>query len=240
MTLRPWLVFSFTFAAFLLPRIASAQTTEIHWNECDGPTDIAFACEANTGAPYVLQWSVQPPAGIRQCIAVEATLDVRLCGRTSVPSWWEFKNPGSCRLNAASVVPSTLDGACTPMWPGSAVSLLGYQILNADVGAQWVRFRAVVAVPLADSIALDPATNYDMVQLRIARSASTGAGNCEGCQTPAMLFPTMVKLIQPTGVGDYYVPNQGWPSGVTIFNGYCPPPDPVRSSTWGRIKAQYR
>lgn len=233
-------VLVFLLAASAAPVLAQSSDTRLHWNDCDGPLDLAFDCATNSGSPYVLQWSVQPPSGVNQCVGVEAILDIRLCGRSSVPAWWQFKNAGSCRLNALTVQPSTLDAGCIALWPSSVASIFTYETLLADVGAQHVRLKIAAAVPASDAMTLDPSADLDVFQIRIARSSSTGAGSCEGCSTPAMLYPTVLTLVQPTGVGDFQVLPSPGPGVATVFGGYCPPPDGARSTTWGRIKAQYR
>lgn len=237
-------------ALILAPaEFAHAAGVNLSWDACgsEGADSKGFACDTNTGESFTLWCSVVPPEGTTAVNGVEIVVDVIRCYEL-LPDWWQFKNTGACRQTALSATANLAwmnSNVCTDYWAGQAQSLLAsytsgfmYNIYGRG------RIYMIAAIPTSLAAPLDSSLEYAMMMLTITRAKTTGAGSCQGCNIPAGIYLTEIKLTQPVGVGDYRISSPaghmsvGWQMAVEGTYFQCG--DPVRNSTWGAIKAQYR
>lgn len=257
-------------AMLLLPTSAhAAPGIAMRWDHCyaDGGTpNKNFACDANTGTNS-LTVSFSPPSDMTQVSGNEVIIDI-LASSAALPSWWEFKNPGSCRLTSLSMNAVLPAGSanCIDVWQGNAAGGVGAYNLHFFSAPNRPRIGLAVAVP-ADHLGIALVGHeYFSLNLTINNQKTLGTGSCAGCTTPVCLLVTSIKITQPVGVGDVTLydplgPNSNaaaWQGGspATVFS----PPDtttghlipgswqiascglatPARSQTWGAIKSMYR
>ncbi len=227
---------------FLLALVVATPTMaepgiSLFWDSCNGSSVRTFACNTNTGTDYLFG-SFVPPAGITAMTANEVVLHVIQPQGSSWPSWWEFKNTGSCRTLALSVsFNGTTDssGTCTDYWAGRALGGIGaYQTWAANIR----RIVLVGAVAIADAGPVDPAREYFSFRLGIDHRATVGSTACSGCAEQVCIALMSIKLTQPVGLGDHLVTRErvstvaSWQQPCFIV--------PVRNRTWGAVKALYR
>ncbi len=238
-------------AALLLAPAGSAhaQGVNLSWDACgsEGADSKGFACDTNTGESFTLWCSVVPPEGTTAVTGVEVIVDVIRCYLLP-PDWWQFKNAGACRQTALSATANLVwmnSNVCTDYWAGQAQGgLASYtsSLMHNAYGRG--RIYMIAAIPTALATPLDPSLEYAMMMLTITRAKTTGTGACGGCNIPVGIYLTEIKLTQPVGVGDY---RMSYPAGhasvgwqMAVEGTYFQCGDPVRNSTWGAIKAQYR
>ena len=238
----------------VIPAAAQAEGINLSWDDCGthGTCFKSFACNTNTGFPFVLIGSFVPPAGNTKITGEEVVIDVVNPGYdgpgpvSPIPDWWMFKNAGTCRRTALIGDIDFLGHdlvSCEDYWAprGGAGGISAYQAPYAGM-ANRARLLLVFAVPPALATALDPGLEYYALRVAITRTNTVGTGACGGCTTRMQIMLTEVKLTQPVGVGDFriqtpVVQNTAyWQDGQYYGCGYVP----VRNSTWGAIKSQYR
>jgi hypothetical protein len=257
-------------AMLLLPSLAHAQAgIAMRWDHCysDGGTpNKNFACDTNAGSNS-LTVSFSPPSDMTQITGNEVIVDV-LTSSAALPSWWEFRNPGSCRLTSLGMNAVLPGGSvhCTDVWQGNAAGGVATYNLHYFSQPNRPRILFAVAVP-ADHLGTAQAGHeYFSMNMTINNQKTTGTGSCTGCTTPVCLLVTSIKITQPVGVGDVTLydplgPNSNaaaWQGGspATVFTppdtttghlipgnwqiASCGLPTPARNQTWGAIKSLYR
>ena len=176
----------------------------MRWNACarsGGAGDRVFACNTNAGTE-TLVLSLASSALIENVSSCEVTIEVATTSG-SMPSWWAFKNAGSCRQASLS-----LDGSFDPAWSDCEDTWSGQGIGGIaayDVGfygPNTARIRAVIAVPLSGLGTITPGTEYFILNLRVNHAKTVGTGNCSGCNTPACLFFSDAKVTTPIPAND--------------------------------------
>jgi len=121
MLLARLLVALLAFALSALPAHAfSNGGTALRWDECYGDAGAQnknFACDTNPGAE-TLVGSFTLTSNLANASGIE--LVVEFASASSVlPTWWQFKNPGTCRQTSLSVA-ITGTGTNCPNWTGDA------------------------------------------------------------------------------------------------------------------------
>lgn len=219
----------------------------LYWNDCGGgpgaATDLTFACDTDTGDPFMMFLSVIPPVEVPQFVAAEARVFGLVNGPT-LPPWWQTAT-GQCRQNATSV---TCDPAafgpltCADIWAGAS-PLSVYDVSNDPAhGTMLIRIGAALAQPIA--LTAEMAGHEELVvgAIRISRAKSAGADACAGCITGACFSVEYCRLLQPAGVGDITVTSPAvnnwvqYNGGAGWYNCYVP----AVNRTWGAIKTLYR
>jgi hypothetical protein len=171
-----------------------------------------------------------------------------LSQQATISPWWSFDAVG-CR----GVTPSALHGSadftggpfnCVDPWSGQASGGASYQ--TGFNGPNRARMKGVCAV--AVSVPMDASSEYYLFSFIITNAMTVGAGSCAGCTDGVCLVLQSVLLTQPVGPGlfDYTITNPllrqhvTWQPGGTQVTGGCPGGTPVRTRTWGGVKALYR
>ncbi|MBI5170950.1 MAG: hypothetical protein HZA61_15780 [Candidatus Eisenbacteria bacterium] len=236
--------FVITFAA---PSVHAAGVS-LSWEDCGahGFERKSFDCASNTipgGARMI--GSFIPPAGSTAITGEEIVLEFVTWEKSSLPDWWQFKNAGTCRQTALSASADfTAYSACTDYWNGLAAGGITGFFWPLNQSSARARLLIVFAIALVNATPVDEFTEYYAFRLTMTGQKSVGAGACAGCLDPVSILLSEIKLTQPAGVGDFrlqipasncimWQPSSPHASCMYVW-------DPVRNSTWGAIKAQYR
>ncbi len=233
-----------------------AAGINLGWNDCGAtaPEDLIVACNTNTGPPYELFGSFVPPAGIDQFVGLEARVSW-IAADSLLPNWWQYGST-SCRgTNALTTDFDFTGGPFTCADPFSGAGQGGFVTM---AGASPNAFGMRIFVALPEPIALDPSTEYYGFRIRLARSKTTGAGSCTGCDRTVCGILENIQLVQQTAGNDPILEQplqradaiwqsgfiaisdpfgQPGPGGLTCFDDR---PTAARPHTWGAIKALYR
>lgn len=222
----------------------AAAQIQVAWNDCladGGSATKSSACTSNSGVNR-LAVSYTPTASIPDFVAIDGTLDIQL-DNGNPNQWWEFKNAGACRQNAAAIginvfnLPNSF--TCEDTWDGGA-SATGLFTGYAVGFGQPNRNRAVFAIARAASnpTAISLGTNYFAWFWQITNANTL---TCTGCADPAAIWsPTMTVsgLSGATAVVLTGSPDDG--ESCVSWNGGSCLATPAQSTTWGKVKAMYR
>lgn len=260
-------------AALLLavaaPAAFAANELYIRWDNCYGDGGVynkAFACDVNTGVDYLVA-SYRLDQALDSVTGLEAGVSVASVS-TTLPSWWEYKNAGSCRATSLSLVvsPPATASNCLDPWGGNAAGGIGqYQTNSSPIppGTNSALIRLVVAVPPQDTFSVPANREVFAFRLGISHTRTVGSPSCAGCDVPVCLGFSYGKLTRPVGAGDVFLsgvntPANGsratWqPGGAAssigggcaighVCTGWvtCEAATPVPDRTWGSIKSLYR
>jgi hypothetical protein len=224
----------------LLAGSANAGGINLGQGDCwlTGATNaVNNACTSNTGSALTLFITVVPPVAVNNFNNVECVIDVQ-SGTSALPDWWQLAS-GGCRAGAASAATITGGANCLDIWGGDAIGVLAFAPPN--FGPLRIRLLPVVGSPTEY-----PITTTDelaVAKVTISRTKSTGAGSCTGCSEGACIVLNSVLVGQPaTSAFDQLVSNPIENQHVLYNAGVagCPGIIPVRSTTWGQVKALYR
>lgn len=248
----------FVFALALLTLLAPparAAGVNLAWNDCGtfGACNQSFACDTNGPGVFTLVGSFVPPPGLSALIGEEIVLDL-ISQSATLPDWWQLKNVGSCRMTALSASADFTGGpvACADYWAGQAQGGVAAYRVGTAIGPSYppnmVRVVMAFAIPAITDGSLDEYSEYYSFRLNIAKAKTVGTGACAGCDVPLGFYFTRLKLVQPVGVGDYYIDQPvssafaAWQNGwfYSYDVGYSCPPVPARNKTWGALKSLYR
>ncbi len=233
------------------PRATSAPAINLAWNDCiDGATATLnknFACDTNAGSDVMVA-SFVAPTGMNQFISVEIYYEITqgTCGATA--PWWQVKGVGKCRNGALTLNGdfTASSGACdASAWSVPAVGGVG-AVTNDLPTPGHSMGNGVVAVPVANVVALTADVHYYGVKIVLSHAKTVGTGACVGCSIPWCFRLARLRLVQPTGSpgGNVDIVSVGTRAHVTyqapdpsVCMGYC---TPTHRSTWGSVKALYR
>ena len=251
MTRRYSLLLLATLATGPAPALAQQGGINLSWNDCGayGQSLETFACNTNVGT-HRLVASFVSPLPLTQLEGVDVIVDMAFLQPT-VPSWWMAQS-GGCRTPAITSNADFSAGpsSCGDPWGGAVLSAA-----NVQPGVPFpnrVRLRALAAVyPANTPVTVDDVTEYYAVEFVIGNQKTVGPAACAGCNEPACVLLTSIKLVQSVGVGDYTLTNPltnqlvGWQCQAAIGHGGCyfdpySCTTPTRNPTWGAIKGMYR
>lgn len=233
-------------AALALPAAAHAAGVNLEWDACGAgaTSNKVFACDTNAGAD-TLHCSFVAPAGITHLTAIELVVDL-LIASNDIPDWWQLFNAGTCRRAAVAIdtnAPGGAEATCADPWNGLGSARLGAYWTTPAIrsGLSKARLVGVGFMPLGASAELETDREYHAFRVVLSHGSTTGAGACNGCNVPVCLALGL-KLVQPVGVGDYYLGNPNRNNTVTwqggSFAGGCTVA--TRNRTWGQIKSIWR
>ncbi|MFN8589166.1 MAG: hypothetical protein U0704_15345 [Candidatus Eisenbacteria bacterium] len=227
---------------------ACAEGVSLAWSDCGaaGSTARSFACNSNTGTDD-LYLSFVPPTGVNAFYEIEAIVQVGTVDFAPVPDWWNFVSFTGCRraslLTTHNIPIST--GACVDPY-ALAPSTLTQQVATAlvlfgDGVTRRMQLRAVVTLAVADTLALDPGTEYYGVRWRFNHTRTVGTGACAGC-TQAMCLALGRVLLRsgPAQPVEFALPQTAQHAVTWNGGSSCDRLVPVRNRTWGALKSLYR
>jgi hypothetical protein len=217
---------------------AMAAGTNLAWNDClsgGGLLDRTVACtNTGTGTMYA---SFVPPAGVNDCGATDAAIDVVTPNPMVTGSWWLA---GTIRWGAA--IGSSGSGAC-PGWADAAPTggqPFGPNIAQTVPGGNRLRIRFVISTLPTEEQALDSAIEYH--NHTVSLKFSSGTLNNAECTAGAAIGVTRLEIQSPT-VATIALTSPQQTNCITFRGGgglTCPGATPVKKATWGSIKALYR
>ena len=232
-----------------LPASAFGAGLNLAWNDCGpaGNYNKTFACNTNS-ADHEMIVSFDPPTVIPDANGIQCILDLRSVSST-LPSWWQFVNAGSCRM--ASLTARTDPRSCVDTWQGHGMpSIAAYQVTanNPSLPTNRARIVSAVALPASQTAAVEPGIEYFGIGIRINSAKTVGAGACGGCDVPLCIILSELIITAPGSVwaitnplNSHFVTWQGGLESAIELNGYgCPGGSPAVNRTWGMIKSIYR
>ena len=175
------------------------ESINLSWNDCGvaGDEFQTFACNSNSGAPFTLIGSFEPPAGIENLQSIAAELRFTT-GGASFPDWWRF-GPGFCRttgdLTTSFAFAST---ACELPWSGSPA--VTHQLEVGYGGPASARLRILATAPPGGAGPVDAGIEHYAFRLDVKRSM-TQSGGCSGCGVPLRIELASIQLVQPASEG---------------------------------------
>jgi len=240
--------------AFLASTAHAGAGVNLRWQNClgDGGTpDRSFACDTNSGA-NVLVSSFELAQPILQASGNEIVIDLASAG-PALPSWWAFKNVGTCRQTSMSMsaVGSQTAIACADWASGKASGGVGAYFIG-QFGPTTARLVMATAVPASALADLVLGQEYFSNSIIISNAKTVGDGACAGCTTPVCLVFHSLKvttqvaandrtLTTPTnGTDSFYATWQGGAGARSRLGTGCPAATPTREATWGAVKSLYR
>ena len=252
-------------ALALTASTSSAQGIDLAWHDCitqpSAAQNVSYACDGGSeGVPYRLVVSFVSPANLEHFVAADVELNFRANVSQPVPDWWRI-GVGECREGAMALdatltgIGTGATGACRNPWLGSPIGG-GYQwddqgTSNGGGGfiPGWAKLK--IAVARETETTLEAGQRYVAAVVTLdPRPLASAEESCSGCELPACLALHEVALYQSAGqvppqYDGYYLRTVGirlfvtWQGGSIGGNG-CPLEAPVRNTTWGAIKANYR
>ena len=268
--MKKTLLVSSLLLAFATPALAQpyAPGIDLHWNDCvlgsSAATDIAWDCNNNApGIAVSMTASFVPPGTLPLYEANLCVIDLQTSAAILSP-WWHMETPSPCPNRAGRIVTSATwaTSACRDFWGGLAQTAQLYVVPSPlALTPNSARVKAVAGVaqtyagPVSDQ---DPSTNpptplvWYALNVNILRPGTLPPTVCAGCTDGACFVLNEMILSQPAPTVDVRLSApcgapgaQNWVTyrgGAATHGGQCPndPPLPVRSLTWGSIKALYR
>lgn len=236
--------------------LAHAGEVRLRWIACAGDGGAAnrdFACNTNTGSE-VLVASFAPTTTVTDVLGIRANVAMAFAG-TTVPAWWRFRAPGSCRINALTIgtaLPPTAVNCVE--WGGGSGSSSTYTTGTFIPNGAMLDVTSP-AFPLTP-FEIPSGQEYFAFTINLSHANTVGTGACAGCTAPGCMTLQSIELLrlEPappvrlfgfTGVRQETVTWQGG-AGVAVpnFGGagytYCSGATPARASTWGAVKSLYR
>jgi hypothetical protein len=230
---------------------ACAGGLSLGWTDClgeGGASNSAFACNTNLGT-HVLTSSFVLDADLARVSGNELVFDL-LSESDPLPSWWEFREPGSCRLTSLSLS-TAVDPAnvlCTDWAAGSAAGGIAYY--GSELGSgdpslvdRHRRLKVAVAVPSTGLIDLSADVEYFSCNLVINHAKSAGAGACAGCDVRVCIVLASLDVTTPDAQDHVWL-EEPVTAGGNIATWQGVGPDcllvPTRNTTWGAIKSRFR
>ncbi len=227
--------------------LASAAGINLSWNDCGtfGTQNTTFACNSNSGAPFILIGSFIPPAGVDQFLGESAQMDIKT-DQATLPDWWAH-GTGFCRSTTGMSVSFDFTAGpftCADFFVGAAAGGSAY-----DVGfgtPNRGRLRVTCAVPIDNRGPVDASTEYYAFKVSLLRAKTTGAGSCAGCANSACIVLQDIQLFQPPDQNndpDITSPaNRNYATWQLPVDGPagCVLSTPTKSRTWGQVKSLYR
>ncbi|HKQ58537.1 MAG TPA: hypothetical protein VJY35_11775 [Candidatus Eisenbacteria bacterium] len=227
--------------------IASAAGMNVYWSDCGpaGTMNRSFSCVGCSIPNSDIWTSFDPPQPVPQLTGTSQLIDLQSATAT-LPDWWQFKNPGSCRQFGLSALSSFGPGSCFDTWGGFDLAAVDAYLVTANTpGMQPNRARILssTAVPDENATSVIPGTEYFSMILRVNAAKTVGSGACAGCSTPICLVLTSLALtdINATTLSITNPLNNNF---ITFHGGAvpggCPGAVPAVNRTWGQVKSIYR
>jgi hypothetical protein len=234
--------------------VASAAGVGIRWTDClsdGGPQNKNFACNTNNGAS-VLVGTFVLGADLPSTSGEEVVVDFGSASAT-LPAWWGFKNPGTCRTGSLSLGTLIQSSAanCADWAAGGATGGIGaYNI--GQRGPNTSRVVGAIAVPPTGLQDLAAGQEYFAFNLTINNLKTVGTGSCAGCSTPVCIVFNSINMTTPILLNNVKLsgPSNGtdadfamWQGGAGVVVGGtpgCGAATPTKNATWGAVKSLYR
>lgn len=231
----------------------AARGLNLSWSRCHGEgvgtQNRTFACDTNDGTE-VLVGSFVMNEPLAQVSGNEVV--IRLISQDDpLPAWWDFKNAGSCRQTSLTfnTTEDPSDVVCADWAQGGSTGGIGSysngfpDSIDPSLTSRYRRVTLALAVPPSALMDLQPDIEYFSFNLVVDHAKTVGTGACGGCSGAVCLVFNSINITTPVLANDIY-----------FFGGTTPGSDmahwqgtgaecllvPVKSKTWGEVKAMYR
>ena len=233
------------------PMAGAAEGLYLTWNDCAAsmaasPSAI-FDCASNSGeSDLFCAFTLSQP--VDSVLALEIVVDLQSAA-AALPDWWHSE-PGGCR---ESLLQADDDfsgrGGCVDFWQGGTSGGLQTYMPGFPRGqANQARLKIALAVPSAESRSLNATDMYYAARIVVGYGKTTGSSACVGCEAGACLVLNSILIKRPprpegapstnvflttpgTGGANWALWQPGGANCLAV---------PVRTSTWGALKALYR
>jgi hypothetical protein len=237
----------------------AAPGISMRWQFCSGEgtgtADRTFACASNVGS-NTLVFSFELPHDVLQVSGNELVVDF-LSQSATMPLWWDFKNPGTCRQGSLGVnVSFDANNVVCADWAqgqsGAGIGAYGtgtsqsMGTIDPALAAQHRRLTMALAVPPTALQDLVTATEYFSCNVTINNQKTIGT-TCTGCSEPICIVFNSLRVTTPPvngqPINDVFIGNAS-SAGSNIVTWQGTGPDcqlvPTKNKTWGQVKALYR
>ena len=239
--------------------VFAAAGYALSWSTCHGEgtgtNNRVFACDTNVGTNVIVV-SFELSADLQQVSENDVTVDV-LTQQPTLPAWWDFKNTGTCRLNslATNFTADANNVVCVDWAQGHSSGGIGAydQSGISGVGSggsidpslinSHRRLKIALAVPPGSLQDLVAATEYFACNITIDNEKTVSTGACAGCAEPMCIVINQLRVNTPVFANDIVLGSPISPgSNIVTWQGAGPNcmAVPVKSATWGEVKALYR
>ena len=232
----------------------AARGLNLSWSRCHGEgvgtQNRSFACDTNDGSEVLVASFVldQP---IAQVNGNEAMIHL-ISQDDPLPAWWDMRHAGSCRQASLSfnTAEDANDVVCTDWAQGGSVGGINSYSINppfTNIDPSLTSRCRVISIALAvapDNLQdLQPDIEYFSFNLVIDHAKTVGTGACGGCSGAVCLVFNSLNVTTPVlGNGAYFY--GGTTPGSDMAHWQGTGADcllvPVKSKTWGEVKAMYR
>jgi len=226
-------------------RSADAQgRINLSWDDCgaSGAANRLFACNTNADSSMLIATFVADTGG--PCfVGTNCVIDLQVAGG-SLPDWWQFKNPGSCRLQSMRAwAPYFSPVTCYDPAEGCGVAGV-YMYTPGEGGPNRARIITSYSVPCLGCSETPAGIESYAIKVVLRHDKTTGAGSCDGCQAAACIVLNTVHVYAPNPMPwdhlELSAPHERnyvtWQGGT----GDCPGSTPTINRTWGALKSAYR
>jgi hypothetical protein len=227
------------------PRLAGAQgDVAIRWSACEGAgaLNLQGSCGSNAAVDRLVL-SIRPQADLSQVVGWALVVDIAV-DANPIPSWWELQ-AGGCRAGQLIAgTPNGSEGPCTDAWSANGSAAV-QSILYPRPGGDGSQLRLIVgmSVPSPAAFAMTAGQSYLAAVVELRHANTAGVGSCPGCSTAACLVFNSAEVEQLPDPGSplrFVTPLLGIGNQITWYQGMSCASVPVRSRTWGQLKALYR
>lgn len=243
-----WLLrLSLLTAALALAASTALAQVNLSWTDCGaaGAADMTFACNTNTGAPFVLVCSF-PAINSPTAVALTGVLDF-IQVNAAQDAWWQMDGsafPGACRSSAVTYNADFTAGpfTCTDYWGGVGTAVGGVVFNGAGRGPNTNRFKITVGSPGTEMPMTDADGELYAFKISILRSKTVGTGLCAGCSDPGCFVLNLIRVETTNNANDVDLtgPAPGGRDQVTWQGaGASCATVPAKNRTWGQVKALY-
>ena len=232
----------------------AARGLNLTWSRCHGEgvgtQNRTFACDTNAGSE-VLVGSFVLDQPLAQVSGNEAIIHL-ISQDDPLPAWWDMKNAGTCRQTSLAIntTEDPSDVVCADWARGNSVGGIGSYSINPpftsidpSLTSRCRVLQIALAVAPSDLQDLQPDIEYFSFNVVIDHAKTVGTGACGGCSSAVCLVFNSIKVTTPVLENNIY-----------FFGGTTPGSDmahwqgtgadcalvPVKSKTWGEVKAMYR
>jgi len=238
---------------------SAAQGLNLRWSACMGDAGIpnkSFACTSNAGSNQLVG-GFEVGADLANVSGNEIVMDLA-SAQATLPAWWQFRNPGTCRTTSMSMNTALSALAVNCVDWGSGLAAGGVGAYNIGLrGPNTARIVAALAVPSQNLALLAAGQEYFSFNLVINNLKSAGLGSCAGCSDPVCIVFNSLNLTTPIAANNvkFSGPTNGtdsnfatWQGGAGVITNPpgggggsgCPAATPTKNATWGQVKSLYR
>jgi hypothetical protein len=213
----------------------------LSWDDCGalGAANRSFACDTNADSSVIVGSYRTGLPDLPCYLGMNCWIDLQV-ESASLPNWWQFKNPGSCRQQSLRVSAAFPYPALNCGDPSLGCGVGGIYQYNVGVGGP-NRAGIIGSVRIPSTWCIPVVGNYAFM-LIIRHDRTVGTGACDGCAVGACIVlntvlvynnatPTLVAISDP--LQRNFIT---WQGGT----GDCPGATPAINRTRGALKSAYR